>query len=66
MHCEYGLRIIGFAQHQTRCGVLCGLMTLGVNKDIQCHIYDHTLFSILANHQIRHMKLVVKCMRSCL
>ena len=32
---------------------LCYLMTLGLSKDIQCHV-DNT-FSKLGHHQIRHL-----------
>ena len=31
---------------------LCCLMTPGLNKDIQCHVWPYS-FSVLANHQIR-------------
>ena len=34
----------------------CFLMTPGLRKDIQCHVWTYS-FSLLANHQIRHQPI---------
>ena len=50
VHCQYTSE--GILWYQIKVSVLCCLMTPGLSKDIQCHVWPY--FSKLANHQIKH------------
>ena len=50
--CFLGRRPVSQAHGDGASQGLCCLMTPGLSKDIQCHVWPY--FSKLANHQIRH------------